>query len=135
MRLDIRPLCASVLVLIALAPSGLLAQVPDGFRTHGGDDSGLSFYYPIEFQEIPLPPTETVSRARYVRKTVPDALRRDKVSAKPAFEVFVIPKAKGRTTKSSANTEAPAESRPDGPESRSDPTAADAPRTVREWMI
>ena len=119
------------------------AQAPAGFRTHADEDSGLTFHFPIDFQEIPLPPTESVMKARYVRKTVPDCLKEDKSQQKPQFEVFVLPRGKEGTTPRTPTKAAesrpaesrPAESRPESaPESRSEsgPATRLAQKSMRE---
>jgi hypothetical protein len=86
--------CLLGALALQLAP----AQAPSGFRTHTDQDSGLQFYFPIDFQEMPLPPTESVARARYVRKSVPDAIKDEKGNQKPYFDVFVLPRGKEGTT-------------------------------------
>src|SRR5687767_14850195 len=122
------PLLLAVLVVWTIAVVSAAGQAPAGFRTHSDADSGLTFYYPIDYQEIPLPPTESVSKARYVRKTVPDVLKGEDILAKPSFEVFILPKEKGGTTVSGPQ---PAESRPESrPESA--PESRSGPKTIRE---
>lgn len=113
------PSCVLSLVVAACA----CAQAPDGFRTHSDRDSGLTFFYPTAFEELPVPPTESVTKAKYVRKTIPDSLKEHNVQLKPSFEIFLLPKEKGGTTPKSA---AAGESRPATPESRA------GPKTVRE---
>jgi hypothetical protein len=117
----------------ALALQLLPAQAPAGFRTHSDQDSGLTFYFPVDIQEIPLPPTESIVRAKYVRKTVPDVLKEEHVALKPSFEVFVLPRGKEGTTprKTTAAPESrAAESRPESmPESSPDSRAESRPES------
>ena len=136
-----------------IAASALLfAQAPDGYRTNTGEACGVGFYYPVDYAEFPLPPTETVTRARYVRREVPEILKKAKAMVKPSFDVFVVPKPVGGTTgaaKTPIAESAPA-SRPEDaaasrPESRPDSRASDSrpegdsaksgPKTVREAML
>jgi hypothetical protein len=131
MRSSLVPI-AVCLAAFALAAAG---QAPAGFRTHSDTDSGLSFHYPVEFEEIPLPPTESVAKARYVRKAVPDALKDERIAQKPSFEVFILPKSERRTPGTTPRTAGGAESRPESrPESgpESGPASRAAHRSVRE---
>jgi hypothetical protein len=98
-----RRMIPTLLLAVAL-PALLNGQAPAGFRTHTDLDSGLQFYFPIDYQEIPLPPTEPVTRARYVRKTVPDAIKDERANQKPAFDVFVLPRGKEGTTPRTVKT-------------------------------
>jgi hypothetical protein len=123
-------LAAAVLFQVARA------QAPAGFRTHSDADSGLTFHYPVEFQELPVPPTESVTKAKYVRKTVPDACKDERGALKPQFEVFVLPRGtEGSTPKATAPAESkaaeskPTESRPESAESQ---PASRAHKSVRE---
>ena len=144
--------CVLGALVLSLAP----AQAPAGFRTHSDHDSGLQFYFPIDFQEIPLPPTESVARARYVRKTVPDAIKDERGNQKPYFDVFVLPRgSEGTTPRSTSRSvvvkrgprvpagerapepmpdSAPASTPESRPESRpgSGPTSRPAPLSIRE---
>lgn len=127
-----------VLLLVLLLPGVSPAQAPDGWRTHRDAESGVSFYYPVEFREIPLEPTETVLRARYVRRNPPEKIRKDHPGARPAFEIFVIAPGKGGVTP--REPLAPAADAADAAESREAPASAAAaagaaPRTVREAML
>ena len=56
---------AGVLLASGMLAAALSAQAPTGYRTHSDADSGLTFHYPVEFQEIPMPPTESLVKARY----------------------------------------------------------------------
>ncbi len=140
------------MVALVLLSAWCFGQAPDGFRTNTGDGCGVSFVYPVEFAEFPLPPTETVTRSRYIRKEIPDLIKRERSNLKPSFEVFVVPKPQGGTTGGGKPTPAPApDSRPESlpvdggaesrPESRPESGPAsrevdpNAPKTVREAML
>jgi hypothetical protein len=87
---------ASLLVASLLFPVAATAQAPDGFRTHDDPALGLWFYYPTDYCEIPLEPTETVSRVKYVKSMRVEAPKRGPRGAKggtadvSSFEVFVV---------------------------------------------
>jgi hypothetical protein len=64
-------------ILGLVGAAWVFAQAPDGYRTNTGEACGVGFYYPVEFAEFPLPPTETVTRARYDRKEIPEPLEEE----------------------------------------------------------
>ena len=103
---------AAAVTLLFLGALLAPAQAPAGFRTHRDRDSGLEYFYPTAFKEIPLAPTEVVFRARYERKTLPDQLRKVPRAPKPTIQVFLFKERATSTTGASA-TEAPDE--PDVP--------------------
>ncbi|HYC76269.1 MAG TPA: hypothetical protein VEI02_01465 [Planctomycetota bacterium] len=110
----------------ALLAASVAAQAPDGFRTHQDPAAGVSFYYPTDYAEIPLQPTEQTSRAKYVRKT-PVKLDRN-LEVKPAFEIFVIepdPAAASRPSKTG----------PQPPGDDDDRTGRGGPKTIRDAMV
>src|SRR5690242_19397897 len=112
----------SFVFLMALALANpARPQAPAGYRTHADADSGLEYYAPIAFGELRRPPTESVTKATYTRKAVPDACKDEKGALKPQFEVFVLPRVSEGTPPKTATpkSEKPApESRPESaPES------------------
>lgn len=125
---------------VAAARSG--AQAPDGFRTHDDPALGLNFYYPAGYQEIPLEPTETATRVKYVRRGKPPvgkrSDRRPPVAQDVAwFEIFVIAKAPPAPAEAAPKSSNPflpkglAESEPSSRPAE-DP---DAPKNLRELML
>lgn len=140
----------SAVLFSAVAACVATAQAPDGFRTHDDPALGLRFFYPSDYFEIPLDPTETAARVKYVKRGKPQADDpkqrlpknvRDAVIDLAAFEVFVIdkdgepevvpPSRTGPPSLNGAGESRPAEaaSRPAGAD---DP---DAPKNLREAML
>ncbi|HEX6811143.1 MAG TPA: hypothetical protein VF384_05945 [Planctomycetota bacterium] len=69
--MGIRPSLGAVLLCTAIA-SG---QAPPGYKTYENKTATLRFFYPVAYQEMPLPPTEQVVVAKYILKEKPDALK------------------------------------------------------------
>ncbi|MCB9885418.1 MAG: hypothetical protein H6838_07990 [Planctomycetes bacterium] len=67
----LRTVLAGSLVLAAV-----VAQAPPGFKTYENKLSELVFYYPVVYQEVPVPPTEQTLVARYVLKDKPRELKK-----------------------------------------------------------
>ncbi|MCU0865586.1 MAG: hypothetical protein MUC36_17510 [Planctomycetes bacterium] len=68
------------------------AQAPPGYKTWENKLQRVTFYYPVVFQELPLPPTEQVLVAKYVLKDQPEELKKIDVrmwrQMTPSLEVF-----------------------------------------------
>jgi hypothetical protein len=109
--------------------AALSAQAPPGYRTHSDADSGLTFHYPVEFQEIPMPPTESLVKARYRRKSPPDCLKDERPTTHPSFEIFILQKEKDKGGVTSRSAAPGAESKP---ATQSAPASRPGPRTIRE---
>ena len=80
------------LVAAAVSP----AQAPAGYRTVRDEYSGLEYFAPADYLEIPLPPTEMVLRGQYRRKTVPDEIatgsRESMIKRNPAYAEGLLPR-------------------------------------------
>ena len=76
---------------LALTAAG---QAPPGFKTYENKLARLTFFYPVAYQEIPLPPTEQVVVAKYLVQQRPEELKRvdDRLyeALTPAIEVFLF---------------------------------------------
>jgi hypothetical protein len=122
------------------AATGARSQAPDGFRTHDDPAIGVSFYYPAGYQEIPLEPTETATRVKYVRRGKPPEAkkgdRRPPIAPDVAwFEVFVIAKAAQQKPAAAAgNPFLPKGLADDEPASRPAENP-NAPKNLREMML
>jgi hypothetical protein len=101
-----------------------VAQAPPGYKTYENKLQRVTFFYPVAYQEMPLPPTEQVAVAKFVIKAKPEDLAKldDAVfdAVKPQFEVFHFAAA-------APTTGAPAEPPEGGAE-------APGPSTLREAM-
>lgn len=64
---------AVVCVLFAAIAIG---QAPPGYKTWENKLARLTFFYPVAYQEVPLPPTEQVVVAKYVLKDRPAELKK-----------------------------------------------------------
>lgn len=62
--------------LAGIAASVLQAQAPNGYRLYDNKLTGLKFYYPPAYKQIPLPPTERILRARFVRTRPPKVFQK-----------------------------------------------------------
>ena len=67
----LRAALASSLLLIEL-----VGQAPPGFKTYENKLAELAFFYPVVYQEVPVPPTEQTIVARYVLKEKPRELKK-----------------------------------------------------------
>jgi hypothetical protein len=80
----------AVPVLLVCAAVG--AQAPPGYKTYENKLQRVAFAYPTVYEEMPLPPTEQVSVAKFLLKKKPEELKRidDAVfdAFKPQLEVF-----------------------------------------------
>jgi hypothetical protein len=61
--------------LLVLAAT-TLAQAPPGYKTYENKLAALQFFYPVAYQELPLPPTEQVLVAKFLLKDKPAELKR-----------------------------------------------------------
>jgi hypothetical protein len=104
--------------VLALA-AGVLAQAPLGYKTYENKLAPLTFFYPTAYDELPLPPTEQVTVAKFVLRNRPDDLR--KTGIEPQILVFHFEAPPPKT-----GTVAPGQDKGE--------TAGDKPATVREAM-
>lgn len=115
------------LVLVTTA----LGQAPSGFRSAVDDDTGLRYFAPTDYAEIPLAPTEMALRVRFQRKTIPDELARVRGAQKPEIVIYCFERGGGTT---------PAPETPKTPDTEGGsvppPPEEDdgAPKSVREAM-
>ncbi len=81
---------AVVSVLLASAHAG--AQAPPGYKLYENKLQRVAFAYPTSYAEVPLPPTEQVTVAKFLLKKKPEELKRvdDRLfdAFKPQIEVF-----------------------------------------------
>jgi hypothetical protein len=79
---------AAVLSAAAFAPG----QAPPGYKTFENKSAPVTFHYPVLYDEMPLPPTEQVTVAKFLLKAQPEELKRlDErafAAAKPQLFVF-----------------------------------------------
>lgn len=54
----------------------VVAQAPPGFKIYENKLAPLAFFYPVVYQEVPLPPTEQTLVARYLLKEKPRELKK-----------------------------------------------------------
>ncbi len=54
----------------------VVAQAPPGFKTYENKLAALTFFYPVVYQEVSVPPTEQTLVARYVLKDKPRELKK-----------------------------------------------------------
>jgi hypothetical protein len=103
----------------------LLAQAPPGYKTYENKLQRVSFFYPVAYAEMPLPPTEQVTVARFLLKTKPEELKKidDRLfeAMKPRIEVFHFARSGPTTGAAAAKPDAGGE-------------AGDKPGTLREAM-
>jgi hypothetical protein len=82
----------AVVIAVLLAGGLVLAQAPPGYKQYENKQQRVAFAYPTSYEELPLPPTEQVTVARFLLKKKPEELRRvdDRVfeALKPQLEVF-----------------------------------------------
>ncbi|MBP8301172.1 MAG: hypothetical protein KA020_12460, partial [Planctomycetes bacterium] len=64
------------LCLLGAATPCLLAQAPPGYKTYENKTAPLQFFYPVAYQEVPLPPTELVLVAKFLMKDRPLELKK-----------------------------------------------------------
>jgi len=64
------------LCLLGAASPCLLAQAPPGYKTYENKTAPLQFFYPVAYQEVPLPPTELVLVAKFLMKDRPLELKK-----------------------------------------------------------
>ena len=85
-----RPALPIVLVAVVVAP--LCGQAPPGYKTFENKAAPVTFHYPVVYDEMPLPPTELVTVAKFLLKAQPEELKRldEKQFAafKPQLHVF-----------------------------------------------
>ena len=117
----------AVTVLLLLAPAA--AQVPPGYKTYENKLQRVTFIYPTAYQEMPLPPTEQVTVAKFVLKGKPEELKRvpDRIfdAVKPQIEVFHF-------SPPTATTSAGSEPAP--PSEGDKPVDDKSPATLRQAM-
>lgn len=81
-----------VVACVLLAALPVLAQAPPGYKTYENKLQRVAFFYPVAYEEMPLPPTEQVSVAKFLLKTKPEELKKvdDRVfdAVKPQLEIF-----------------------------------------------
>lgn len=77
--------------LLVVAAVGAQAP-PPGYKTYENKSQRVTFVYPVAYQEVPLPPTEQVTVAKFVLQKRPEELAKvdDRIYAvvKPQLEVF-----------------------------------------------
>ena len=95
------------------------AQAPSGYVTWVDKETGLTTFVPKGYKQIPLPPTESVDRAKIIAKTVPRELKR--LRARPTIKVFLFKWTDGAGTT------------PTDPNEKPKPET-DIPTTIREMM-
>ena len=87
------------------------AQAPPGYKTWENKQAKLTFFYPVAYQEMPVPPTEQVVVARYVLQKRPEELKKidDRLykMVEPHLEVFCF-EAQAAVTGAPATTAEPA---------------------------
>lgn len=85
-----RSALASVWSLLAAAV--VVAQAPPGYKTYENKLQRVTFFYPVAYQEMPLPPTEQVAVAKFLLKNKPEDLKKldDRLfdAVKPQLEIF-----------------------------------------------
>ena len=108
-------------LLVTLAPA-LGAQAPSGFRTFQDPKTGLTFHYPTDYTQIPLPPTEQALAAKYIRTRQEPSLIQARIRQKPEVTIFAFPI--GQESETAAAGEDPG----------STPKEEEGPRTIREAM-
>ncbi len=114
-----RPQAHRALALFLLSVGLAGAQAPAGFRTFVAEGTGLEFFAPTEYSQIPLPPTESTLAARFQRKSVPDELESAKIKMKPELVVYCFPIRARNVTGKPSSESAPAD---------------EGPKTLREAM-
>ena len=62
--------------LLLLAATAATAQAPPGFKTYENKLAPLTFYYPTDYKEVPLPPTEQLLVAKFVLDKTPRELKK-----------------------------------------------------------
>ena len=86
--MGMRPVAACLLLVVA----PVVAQAPPGYKTYENKLQRVAFFYPTAYEEMPLPPTEQVTVAKFLLKNKPEDLKRvdDRVfdALKPQLEVF-----------------------------------------------
>lgn len=121
-------LVAAVVAPFAALVSAVPAQAPPGYKTYENKMQRVAFVYPTAYEEIPLPPTEQVTVARFLLKSPSEELKRYEgrfyEATKPKIEVFCFTVGGATTPAASAASE-------DGGKEAKD---AKAPATVREAM-
>ncbi len=80
------------LAVFALVGARAPAQAPPGYRTFENKSAPVAFHYPVVYDEMPLPPTEQVTVARFLLKAQPEELKRLEArafaAARPRLDVF-----------------------------------------------
>ena len=100
----------------ALCPA-LTAQAPPGFKTYENKLAPLTFFYPVAFKEVPLPPTEQVDVAKFVLDKLPQELKKVDERLLKAFtpELVVFRFELALTTPTTGAQEAGEKEAPSGP--------------------
>ncbi|MFY9340974.1 MAG: hypothetical protein WAT39_00700, partial [Planctomycetota bacterium] len=87
-----RPVAARALLACVPLLAPALAQAPPGYKTYENKLQAVTFFYPVAYEEVPLPPTEQVTVARFVMQKKPEELAkvddRQFDAAKPQLAVF-----------------------------------------------
>lgn len=100
-------------LVCALFATAAAAQAPPGYKAYENKMQRVLFCYPTAYEELPLPPTEQVTVAKFLLKNKPEELKRldDRYfeALKPQLEVFCfVPATKAATTgAASPDTDAP----------------------------
>ena len=94
-------MASRVVFAIGLSAALAVAQAPAGYKTFENKLQRVTFYYPVVFQEVPLPPTEQVEVAKYVLKEQPEEMKRvdERIfkQLKPSLTVFCFDLAAPKT--------------------------------------
>lgn len=67
---------ASFVPCLLLSAALATAQAPPGYKIYENKQAPLQFFYPVAYQEIPLPPTEQLLVAKFLMKNKPEELKR-----------------------------------------------------------
>jgi len=114
---------ASLLALVVALP----AQAPPGYKTYENKFAPLKFFYPVAYQEVPMPTTEQVIVAKFMLKEKPPELKRvDELLYKAIEQQLHV----YRFDLPAARTGAPAPAEGEGEK----PAEENKPTSVREAM-
>jgi hypothetical protein len=87
-----RHAAVALALVVAAAAASLRGQAPPGYRTYENKSAPVTFHYPVAYDEMPLPPTEQVTVARFLLKAQPEELKRlderQFAALKPQLHVF-----------------------------------------------
>jgi hypothetical protein len=123
----------------SLLLAAAIAQAPPGYKTWENKLQRVTFFYPVAYAEMPLPPTEQVTVAKFVLKAKPHDLDLDDATfdaLKPQLEVFHFALAAPTTGAPAAGdaTTGGAAAGGDGGHGERGAEPGGAPSTLREAM-